>query len=566
MAAGIWTRSVAAGFALVCLAACSGGETVLGRIDATDAADGDESSVEVDGDDGGGDADADDAAGDDGSADADDGGGPPVVVWEECPLRIDGTPPGTAECAVVELPLNGTAPDGRTIGIRVQRVRAVSPRRKGQVWLLDGGGAGVVFGQLIQEFASLDPRWDWYAPDHRGAGGSDRLGCPEQEDLASEGGFEITPSEWDGCIAHLRATWGDDLAHYTTTNAARDLGTLIELLREPGEDVFLFGHSIATYTIFRYLQLHPDRVTGVVLDTILPPGTTMPEVAFADDANGETIFGLCGADPLCSSKLGPDPWATVTRVFDELEAGSCPGFSALLPEPWGERWWLRRLLFGISWEWFLRPFMPAVVYRLDRCDAADVEAVAQMLPLVLLGPPAPESQQISDSLLTHVVLSEMWPEPPPDAATLVAALDRLLFFPDIVMQAAEKQDRWPTYERDAYVGGWPTTEVPMLMMEGALCGATAVCAAHGLADHFDGPYQYHYELPRSPCRPLLQSVADTPTGLPCGEDLFFQFIDNPLVEPDASCVDEMYPLDFAGNPDHSMTIFGTSDLWENGGT
>ncbi|MBN1772622.1 MAG: hypothetical protein JXB32_15235 [Deltaproteobacteria bacterium] len=122
----------------------------------------------------------------------------------------------------------------------------------------------------------------------------------------------------------------------------------------------------------------------------------------------------------------------------------------------------------------------------------------------------------------------------------------------------------PTCERDAYVGGWPTTEVPMLMIEGTLCGATAVCAAHGLADHFDGPHQYHYEHPRSPCCSLGQSVADAPTGLTCGADLFFQFIDNPLVEPDASCVDEMYPLDFAGNPDHSMTIFGTSDLWENG--
>jgi pimeloyl-ACP methyl ester carboxylesterase len=508
-----------------------------------------------------------DAAEDDVADDAvtDDGGGP-GVEWTPCELYPDDSSPRMAECATVDLPLRADEPDGPTIGVWVQRLRSTSAHRKGQIWLLEGGpgGSGADFAATIDQFSGVDPRWDFYTLDHRGVGLSARLGCPVQEDLASEAGLEITPAEAAACIAYLQDTWGDELAAFTSTNAARDLGALIDLLREPDRDVFVFGISYGSYWAIRYLQLFPEQATGVILDSIAPPGISFADFDVFYDDVGEQFVRLCGADPICSGKLGADPWAVVARVFDEVDAGACPAFSALF-EPGTARRMLRHVLGALLQVWDLRPFVPAVVYRLDRCDEADVAALGRLTSFLLDGRPTAYDLRASPVVGRHVGLSELWPDPPPDPAELAATLETLYLSMDVGTEFAEAQDAWPTYPRDEYVGAWPSTSIPILMLNGNLDPQTPIWVTRPAADHFDGPNQRFYEFPRTPHGVVSQSHADTLTGLTCGADIMFQFLDNPLAEPDASCIDGILPIDFAGNPDYSTFLFGTPDLWENGG-
>ena len=42
------------------------------------------------------------------------------------------------------------------------------------------------------------------------------------------------------------------------------------------------------------------------------------------------------------------------------------------------------------------------------------------------------------------------------------------------------------------------------------------------------------------------------------------YMEDPFVEPDTSCLDDLMPVDFHGNPLLALLLFGTWDIWENG--
>ena len=73
---------------------------------------------------------------------------------------------------------------------------------------------------------------DLYLPDHRGTGRSARLACPTAETASSPGGTQISDGELPGCVESMKSTWGDKLASFNITNAARDVGEFIRAQRE----------------------------------------------------------------------------------------------------------------------------------------------------------------------------------------------------------------------------------------------------------------------------------------------------------------------------------------------
>jgi hypothetical protein len=50
----------------------------------------------------------------------------------------------------------------------------------------------------------------------------------------------------------------------------------------------------------------------------------------------------------------------------------------------------------------------------------------------------------------------------------------------------------------------------------------------------------------------------------CGIQIVLNFIEDPLEEPDTSCLHDLVPIDFRGNPLLALVLFGTWNLWENG--
>jgi pimeloyl-ACP methyl ester carboxylesterase len=484
------------------------------------------------------------------------------VAWQACPLYVDQPDGPQAECATIDVPLRWSDPDGPTIGIFVQRLRGTGDVR-GQLWLLEGGpgGSGADFDSAMADLATLDPGLDLYAVDHRGVGRSARLSCPEQEAEGSEWGLSLSPGELDACSAALQAEWGDDLAEFTTTAAAHDLSRLIDVAAEPGEDVFVYGVSYGTYWAHRYLQVAPDQATAVVLDSIAPPGEDFAHYDADFDAVAQDYLELCAADELCASKLGPDPWDAVGTLLAELDAG---GHCTQVTRPWGidgptARVVMASLLVGTQ----TRPYLPAFVYRLHRCDAGDVTALDHMLDVFFGSATTTYYDTLdSDALFYEVSRSELWPSGA--SVDEVDAVEAGLRVTTGLSPSVAAGASWPTYPPDAYMGEWAETDTPLLMLNGDLDPQTPIWVGGEAADHLTGPHQYFYTVPRSAHCTIYATPYEPGADRTCSMQIMLAFLQDPTVPPDTACLDAIPLETFTGVPATNAYVLGTSDLWENG--
>jgi pimeloyl-ACP methyl ester carboxylesterase len=478
-----------------------------------------------------------------------------AIQWGACP---DGF---TSECATVPLPLDHARPAGETLPIFVSRHRAAGTARA-QLWVLQGGpGATAAYLEELIEglFAPLMPDVDIYVLEHRGVGPSSRLGCPVEEGPGSEDGARITDTEWPACIQALTSHWGDKLEHFTTTADAHDLASLIERTRQPGQQVFVYGYSYGTARALRLMQIHPDLVDGVILDSIASPGIELAsryDLQF--DPVAKELAALCASDATCRAKLGADPWARIAGMAARLDAGHCAALGV-------DGQTLRQLYPVFVRDRALRAHLYPLVYRLDRCADRDVAVLQHYLGVLvplLQGTGAEHAHLDSAVLLYHVALSEAWEEPAPSADELRHRCGSQTFCPGIAVSAASFFDRWPRYAHDEYVQRWPSSTVPVLAMNGTLDPQTPIAQARVAADHLTAPHQTFIEVPFCPHGVAFESPVKTAGQAPCGAQLLQRFIAAPTAAPDTSCLGDLVPMQFTIEPAEVQRFFGTTDAWE----
>ncbi len=489
------------------------------------------------------------------------GGGAPPSAWSPCPLYVDQPDGPQAECATFPVPLRWDDPSGPTIGIFVQRLLGAGPAHA-QVWLLEGGpgGSGADFDEWMDALHQSNPTLDLYAIDHRGVGRSARLGCGAQETATSEWGSSVSSSEAASCRDDVVQQWGSDLGEFTTTGAARDLGYLIDLNRSPDRSVLIYSVSYGTYWAHRYLQLFPDQADGVVLDSIAPPGIDFATYDSDFDRVGHDFMDLCAADPLCAEKLGPDPWAALTTLSGDLAAGHC----APIQQAWGlDASALPTVLAVLLMSPLTRTYLPATIYRLQRCDSEDVAAIDQLLTL-LFGDTSESYYDTlsSDALFYNVALSELWPEAHPDFDEVQAHEATLQISTGLTPRVAAVQDVWPAYPDDAYVGAWAETSTPILMVNGDLDPMTPLWLAQEAEARFTGPDQRFITIPRAAHCVSAQTPA-APGEEMCGLTIVKSFLMGPKEPLDTSCLEHVPEESFSGDPDLNQLVLGTTDLWEN---
>lgn len=180
--------------------------------------------------------------------------------WVTCALDVNDPSDRRAECAFVNMPLDYETPDAGRFRVLVKRVKE-SEKPTAQVWMLHGGpGASATADLHRLSFGIPEERPDiaYYAVDHRGMGGSERLGCKEPDPQPDDARLK-----WAACMDSLKSSVGvERLSQITTSNAARDLGTLIEKYRVPGVTVIVNGNSYGTTLAHRYMQMFPDQPDG----------------------------------------------------------------------------------------------------------------------------------------------------------------------------------------------------------------------------------------------------------------------------------------------------------------
>ena len=502
--------------------------------------------------------DGEDAPGDSVDVEEDEGWTPPELEWAPCSL-YEGEDDGLAECAVLEAPMRWGEPDGRTFPVVAKRLPRSVPALGAQIWYLEGGpgGAGTYgYAQYLHWTRRTFPTYEAYTLDARGTGHSQFLPCPADGTMR-EVDFASTIDEVQYCIDHLAAEHGDDLDVYGATQASHDLAAFIEATRVEGSRVFLWGNSAGTHWAHRFLQLYPDAVDGVILEALLSPEF----FGLFQEEGQETVLGAildqCAADTFCSSKL-PDPHASLAALFASLDGGHCPTLG----------WTASDLRAVIGIYLYYRPYneaIPAVIYRLSRCDPGDVTALEALYDSLGWVPDADTGFSIA--VYFNEYLSEMYDHP--DYTTnddYIAYLDAL--YTDALLLDGSgylMNDiflRWPTYD-EPLDGLWADTATPLLLMQGHLDPATPYFMSASMETHFTAAHQHYIDFQHASHGVVFGTpYVDGSSRGDCGVDLVTAFLADPGADLDLSCVSLTTALDFEGRSD-APRVMGTPDFWEN---
>ncbi len=478
---------------------------------------------------------------------------PEDLDWSRCSL-VEGEATAEAECATVKLPLDWKTAESTTIDVFVKRYRLVG-RPRGQLWLLNGGpGASAAdFAWLLEYFLDRNPDLEVYLPDHRGTGNSSRLACSTDSTLYELG--DTHAARVQTCLAEIGEQYPEGIGGFSVSGAARDIGELVARTRHGEEPVYLYGVSYGTVWAQRYLQLHPEQPSGIILDSICAPG----ECLFAErydalfDETGRALLGMCNERPDCAGELGGDAIRTLDGVLDALDDGHCA-------EAGLTRARFRQLLAQMLRIVGIRELIPAAIARTLRCSSEDVAALRQLWETLMAESVSDPTS--SDVLGVNILVSEFMESPLPTREDAQAALLRLGFSRDIGPSLIALAELWPHYTRDLVELELPDSSVPMLMLTGGLDPQTPRVVAQRTLDHFHAEHQIAVHLPTAGHASLLESpLGDVLATETCGKDLVAQFLAAPEADIDGSCVDQMAEVDFSGAPSVVEALFGTDDAW-----
>jgi len=482
------------------------------------------------------------------------GGGQSGADWQKCSLITDGND-GSAQCATFSMPALRDDASAGAVDVFVKRVAATAPRR-GSLWLLSGGPgqSGISWEGLATFVQAMAPDLDIMIPDHRGTGRSDRLACPDEEAVGSADGPGLADSEIASCASHLVDEWGDTLAAFNNTQAAHDIGELIERTREPGDEPYVYGVSYGSQWAHRYLQIFPDQAAGVVLEASCVPNCRFDLFDVWQDALAQTYLTRCGQDAFCSAKLGADPWAQAGSMYQGLS--SCTGVDARLDEPT-----LKRFLAWRLYSREERTLVPAIVVRANRCSPADVNALNHLAAFIFAPLPNPLPLPLrydSNQLTMNVVLVDAYADPPPELAALETAYEASTVGLGLSVKMRKALDVWPLYAKDPYFGGFAAPQVPVLMVQGDL-DFIPVPYAQTAANALAGAGFTFLVLPDAPHGASFSSPL---VAGHCGARVLQDFWANPSQALDVSCVDNLLPPDFTPNVSVSEIVLGTQDAYD----
>jgi pimeloyl-ACP methyl ester carboxylesterase len=510
------------------------------------------------------------------------------ISWSTCSL-VTGSNDGKAECAIVPMPLDWNQPSGRKISYFMKRVVGSSQGPHKQIWLISGGpgAAGVGFESTVQGWSKFDPSLDFYIPDHRGTGNSERLACPNTEGVQYNFNNPVPPQLWPTCLSEVIAAKGQDYVQFfSITNAAKDIEAAIELNRQPEQDVDVLGVSYGTVLTQRYLQIAPDQANAVIIQGFSAAGVlNLDKWDYYHNDVVKKIFKTCESDSTCHEKLGSGgstPWEKLGQLLRELQANPQKCVVEMPDEKGGTfkdpityasvRAWLA-LYADVN---AVRDTLPAVIYRVNRCSSEDQKALSLFRTnfFVNTGLASTSGNYVAaegSEVLQNIITSSELIALPVDKAA-VQAEDKALYasagmeilFSEIADESTSNTTLpASSYPRDRYFGQYPSVKQPMLLMNGTLDPSTPFVNAKKVAKVYLGQSNKHYffSIPRD--GHVGAPNFDDAGNPSCVQSIVQAFISNPQSKPNASCLNKEPELDFSHKTDGMpQKMFGRNDLWE----
>lgn len=483
-----------------------------------------------------------------------------VGDFEETPCEFDvGTDLITPDllgfrCGLVTVPEQHSNPDGPTIRIPVAiNAAGVPDPAPDPLFLAQGGPGGDAFGVFAltapdspaganRDIVIFNQRGTRYAePD---------LQCEEDLAVTIESLTMTDPDEVmalsQQAVADCRARLLDEginLDAYDSLENAADIDIIREAL---GYEQFNFyGVSYGTLLGLHLLELDPPSLRSVILDSVVATQINFAtQTGSTENRAYDAYMGFCAEDPDCSA-MYPDLEARLVALFDVLDAS--PAELSVTDSDTGETYdalltgeGLRGLVFQLFYIGDFYAVLPRVVSDLERGEVGFVEGIYSLIAF---------DRSFSSGMYWSVFCSEETEF----SAENISLSDLRPFIADDVEEGVdsliEACAAWDVAPLPSSVNSPTVSDTPTLLLSGQFDPITppsyAEIAAETLSTsyNFVNPYGAH---------------GNVFNGDDCTDQILADFLDDPLTEPDASCLDSAEPT--AVVPSDALQIPNSAEL------
>ena len=450
------------------------------------------------------------------------------------------------ECGYVTVPVRHANPDGPTIRLPVAIRRATAAGARPDPLILAQGGPG---GDAFEVFSLLVPNTrlaanrDIVIFNQRGTPYAEpELTCPETEEILparlaspSDEADRLYNEALSACYARLQSE-GIDLSAFNSLENAADIPVLVKAL---GYDAYNFyGVSYGTLLGLHLMRNHPEGLRSVILDSVVPADINfINQISASEDRVLKEVFAACAADADCNGQypnLEQRYFALIERLNDR------PVTIALSDPDTGERHealidgdGLRLIIFRLLYVPYLNVGLPKIITDLEQGDMRYIE---NMYPLLVF------EQMVAEGMYYSVVCAE-------DADIDLDLVPLESLAPAIAKTTREDLQtyidacaRWQVEQLPSTVDDPVMSDIPTLLLAGRFDPITpprfAEAAAAGLT--------------RSTV--LVDPVASHGVAFfdDCVNDIVSDFLDDPSVEPAATCLANKQLSDFV--PPDAVTV------------
>lgn len=459
---------------------------------------------------------------------------PMVVGMPEADLGPD------VICGTLTVPQNRARADGRTIELTVATLPAQSPDpgRAPMVYLNGGPGSTILpYGEALRSLGINRDR-DVILVSQRGTLHADpALTCPEIDQLTAQstGLSMLAPATAALSVDAVRAcrdrlaAQDIDLSAFNTTENAADFADLRTAMGI--ESWHVYGVSYGTNLALQLIRDHPEGISSVILDSVVPPQRNLVANLWASAAGGlNAVFDACAAQPRCAAAypdLAQEFSTTVRRLAEEPmvvelpPSADRPAQAVVL-----DGYKLANVAVLASMDADRYPGLPQLIHTTAGGDGtALAEAVAA-------GVPTPDLY--GHGLKFGVVCGESLPFTTPEA---MAAAGQQAFpeFPaevlDILPQFGRPLDDCPAWDvsaADPSIADPVHSDLPVLVMAGTFDAITQASLADVVAE----------TLPNSTVVRFPAIGHDVYEESECGRAVVADFLNDPD-SPVAECVSQM---------------------------
>ena len=457
---------------------------------------------------------------------------PPYFIPGECRFPV---PPGEVRCGDLYVYEDRSDPGSRVISLHVGVFPSFSsdPEPDPLIYLTGGGGADTLSSAefyLGIAGTTIRTNRDYILFNQRGVKYNDPyLACPDEDqfweqaypqNLAKAQLEELEIQFLKDCHQHLieegiNPDLYDSLAH------AADLADLITTLGY--EEANIYGVSYGTRTGLTLMRHHPDLVRSAILDGVLPPQINYPSDAIPGFESAlEELFAACKQQPVCS------------EAYPDLEEDLNSTLEALQSEPVSLNIYDRmvRLDHSLFLEAVHRLIyssaalaeFPAAIHNADQGNFSwfyntlhGLTSYSEFITTGVNYSTICRDEVFFDSPENNQDLASQHPE------TWQDFLD-LSFYYTICQE-------WVGEPADPIENTPVVSDIPTLILAGHFDPITSPAWSQETAGYLEN--SFYYEFPD-----LAHGVLGFSS---CGLKIGQEFLNDPQIEPDTSCLEELEP-------------------------